>query len=514
MKTDFSGVRALVMGLGIHGGGLESAKFLIRRGASVTITDLRSADVLAPSIKALDDYVRESNARALRYILGKHEQADFENADLVIKNPGVRPDSPYLKAARSVESDISLFLRENPARLSAVTGSKGKSFTASAIFYGLQAFHHDQGHGKAYLGGNITVSPLSFLDELNAEDDVVLELSSWQLGDLFLKNENHCRQGDAAWTDAGVGEAPSQAPGGKIFAPFFKPRIAVLTAIMSDHLDRYGTMDAYIADKRLIYKNQDSSCTTIALDDQWGRSFLRETNGRALLCSVETPPDKAAAAWFDRGTGCAFARGPIGLLGKGEITEIVGTETLTPGIHQKINLLEAGLALLDLGIEPSFIREKLSAFPGIEHRLEFFFEKDGVRYYNDTAATIPEAAAAAISALGNPILVTGGTDKMLDFSPLIKAAVKAKKIILLAGSASDKLEKLFAGAGIPCEGPFDKLTTAVKLAVQSASCGDIVVLSPGCASFGMFLNEFDRGRKWKQAVFDECSTGAEGQSRP
>jgi UDP-N-acetylmuramoylalanine--D-glutamate ligase len=180
---------------------------------------------------------------------------------------------------------------------------------------------------------------------------------------------------------------------------------------------------------------------------------------------------------------------------------------LTPGYHQKKNLLAAGIALLDIGLPPDFVGETLGTFPGIEHRLEFFHQADlgegrvGVRFYNDTTATIPEAAAAAVRAFGKPpILVCGGTDKNLNFSPLVEAAPLAKAVILLAGTASDKLADLFKAAGLAWEGPFDKLDEAVLRAMGIARTGDVVVMSPGCTSFGMFQNEFDRGRKWKEAV--------------
>jgi UDP-N-acetylmuramoylalanine--D-glutamate ligase len=188
-------------------------------------------------------------------------------------------------------------------------------------------------------------------------------------------------------------------------------------------------------------------------------------------------------------------------LSRGEEFELVPAKLLTPGHHQKKNLLAAGLALLDLGLAPAQVRESLGAFPGIEHRLEFFCEINGVRFYNDSAATIPEAAAAAIDSFKDPpVLVSGGTDKNLDFSPLVKAAPKAKTILLLAGTGSEKLRGLFDSAGIAYKGPFDSADRAAQAALESAAPGDTVVLSPGCTSFGMFLNEFDRGKKWKEAV--------------
>jgi UDP-N-acetylmuramoylalanine--D-glutamate ligase len=448
------------MGLGLNGGGLEAARFLASRGTRLTVTDLRGPDALLPSITALDAFVRETGAPPVRYVLGRHEITDFQNAGLVVKNPGVRPDSPFLRAARRIETDISLFLRENPARLLAVTGSKGKSFTASAIHYGLNAARaRGLLPGGAWLGGNITVSPLSFLGKLGPDDDVVLELSSWQLADLLL--------------------VPPREDG----RPLFKPRVAVLTAIMSDHQNWYGSMEAYVNDKRIIYRWQDQTDATIAGDDSWGASFRAETRGRPYVYAAATGSDTTMVS-----DPAAYAC-------------LVPARPAVVGAHQKRNLHAAALALFDLGLPPEFIRETLAGFGGIEHRLEFFHEKNGIRFYNDTAATIPEAAAAALEALNHPVLVAGGTDKNLDFTPLAAAAPLAKAIVLLAGTGSAKLIPLLDAAGAPYSGPFDKLGEALSAALARAAPGDTVVLSPGCTSFGMFQNEFDRGRQWKAAVF-------------
>ncbi|MDR3122991.1 MAG: UDP-N-acetylmuramoyl-L-alanine--D-glutamate ligase [Treponema sp.] len=470
------------MGLGLHGGGLETARYLASHGADITITDLRDEQALSPTIERL-----EAAGVKARYVLGRHDIDDFKNADMVIKNPGVRPDSPYLQAAARIETDISLFLAASPARLTAVTGSKGKSSTASAIRWVLsQARVRGLLPGKAFLGGNIAVSPLAFLDVLTAEDDVTLELSSWQLGDLGngLK-----------------AEGPLTADGSAVNGPsargrLLKPRVAVITAIMPDHLDRYGTMEDYVADKRVIYRGQDRGDLTVAAGDSWGQSFLAETPGRSMVYAETPLPDGAAGGWAEGRNGPGLAR-----TASGKTVELVPAKLLVPGYHQKKNLLAAALSLLDLGLAAEFIRESLGSFPGIEHRLEFFHEARGIRFYNDSAATIPEAAAAAVEAFDRPVaLVTGGTDKNLNFGCLAAAASKAKAIILLAGSGSDKLRLLLDKAGIPYRGPWDSVDEALRSALSAASAGDAVVLSPGCASFGMFLNEFDRGRKWKEAV--------------
>jgi len=465
-SPSYAGLKALVMGLGLNGGGLAAALFLAHRGAEVTVTDLRDEATLAPTLQAL-------GSLPIRTVLGRHEMADFEAADLVVKNPAVRPDSPYLAAARRVETDISLFLRECPSTLLAVTGSKGKSSVSSALHWGLT-----QAGKTAYLGGNITVSPLSFLDDLRPQDYVVLELSSWQLGDL---------------------KGRTKAVPGEVATALLKPRVAVLTSIMADHQDRYGGMDAYVADKRVIYQGQDGGDVTVCGVDSWGDSFAAETRGRVLRYSQGPLPAGIDGVWLDP-LGSGFFR-----RGGGDPSLVLPQRLAVPGAHQRVNLLAAAAGLADLGMDPAVVAQGLSTFPGIEHRLEFFAESGGVRFYNDTAATIPEAAAAALDAFSEPVvLVTGGTDKALDFTPLAEAAKKASSLVLLAGTGSEKLAALLDRDGIAYRGPFSDLSVAIDAAFEAARPGSVVVLSPGCASFGMFKNEFDRGRRWKAGVLSRA----------
>lgn len=458
-------MKVLVMGLGLHGGGAESARYLSGQGAAVTVTDLRTEEQLGPSLETLQDL-------PIRYVLGRHNPQDFEQADMVIKNPGVRPDSPFLKVCRRIETDISLFLARSPARLTAVTGSKGKSTTASAIRWVLDSARRAGIlPGASYLGGNITVSPLSFLDQLTPQDDAVLELSSWQLGDLRERRAENRE-------------------------PLLKPRGAVITPIMPDHLNRYRSMEEYVADKRVIYHGQDQQDVTVVSADEWGQSFRAETNARPLVYAEEPLPPDIAGGWIAGKNGPGLVRLP-----RGGTAEAVPPNLLVLGRHQKKNMLAAALILLDLGLAPDFVRDALGKFPGIPHRLEFFHTARGIRFYNDTAATIPEAASAAVDAFDRPpVLVAGGTDKNLDFSPLVRGASRVKTLILLAGTGSDKLIALLNARGISYKGPFDTVDGAVAESLESAEPGDAVVLSPGCASFGMFLNEFDRGDKWKEAV--------------
>jgi UDP-N-acetylmuramoylalanine--D-glutamate ligase len=452
---DLRGVKATVMGLGLNGGGLASARFLAESGAEVTVTDMKDEVALADSIAALQGL-------PIRYVLGKHELGDFSGADLVVKNPAVRPDSPFLRAAKAIETDISLFLRFTAAPVIAVTGSKGKSSVSSAIYHVLSSSGN-----KAFLGGNITVSPLSFISQCTADTPVVLELSSWQLADM-----------------RGLG--------------VLKPRVAVITSIMPDHMNRYSSMDEYVADKRLIYADQDSSCFTICnADDAWGSSFAVETSGKVLWYSSKKK--SVVGAWLCEG------KARIGLYsesGDGSNAEVILPEhLLVPGEHQRKNMLAAALACRAFGLGAAEIEKTIASFPGVEHRLERFAEQDGISWYNDSAATIPQAVSAALASFDAPIvLITGGTDKNLDFEPVRSTYATAKAIVLLSGSGTEKLRALLDEDGVAYAGPFDNLDRAVAEARARATKGDIVLLSPGCTSFGMFLHEFDRGKKFKETV--------------
>ena len=195
-----------VMGLGLNGGGEAVARFLLKRGAYVLVTDMKTEEQLKPTLNsiAFDDTL---NKERLTYVLGGHRIEDFRDADCVIKNPGVKiQGNEFLSAAPAIETDISLFLQFTKAPIIAVTGSKGKSSTVSAIHYGL-----NKAGFKAFLGGNITVSPLNFLEETNENTPVVLELSSWQLADLRGRG-------------------------------LLKPKISLITKIVPDHQNWYGNM--------------------------------------------------------------------------------------------------------------------------------------------------------------------------------------------------------------------------------------------------------------------------------
>jgi UDP-N-acetylmuramoylalanine--D-glutamate ligase len=410
----------------------------------------------------------------VRYVLERHEEDDFSHTDLVIKNPAVAPTSPFLQKAREhgvpIETDLSVFfsLARNP--IIAVTGSKGKSTSASAIAFGLSA-----AHPGARLGGNITVSPLSFLDELSPDAPVVLELSSWQLGDLKGKG-------------------------------ILRPAVSVFTVILPDHMDKYAGMSEYIADKKAIFEEQTADQKAVFnLDDPLQTGFPRETKARSFFFSARALPAGRCGAWQSGEVG--MARVAPGA----EAEEILRTGLL-PGAHNRQNLLCAGLALRLYGVPATSIRDSLAKFPGVEHRLELFLTWNGIRFYNDSAATIPQATVEAVRAVPGPVvLITGGTDKNIDFSPLAEVVQVPSAIVLLKGTGTEKIRSLLSAARVSADGPFDNLRDAVAKAMSRA--GDLaegvsVLFSPGCTSFGMFLNEFDRGRKFKETAAALTSAGS------
>ena len=180
---------------------------------------------------------------------------------------------------------------------------------------------------------------------------------------------------------------------------------------------------------------------------------------------------------------------------------VFGRNLKVPGEHNRLNVLCAGVVLTAFGIAPHIIRKGLETFPGIAHRLEFVAEVGGVSYFNDSAATIPHATIEALHSFSPPVhLIMGGTDKEIDFSVFQGAAGIPQGIYLLEGNAAEKILHVCTAAGVSCRGPFPSLESAVRAARHDASSGDIVLLSPGCASFGMFKNEFHRGSEFIRIV--------------
>lgn len=465
---------ALVMGLGLNGGGEESVRFLLSHGAKVTVTDMKTKDELHETISSIekDASLPKEN---IRYHLGGHSVEDFENADFVIKNPVVKFEgNKFLAKAKKIETDISLFLSFTTSPIIAVTGSKGKSSTVSAIHYGFQSAGI-----PSFLGGNITISPLSFLAATTEKTPVVLELSSWQLRDLRGRN-------------------------------LLKPKVSLITKIIADHQNWYGDMESYIADKRVIYKNQDKNDFSIFDFDadnaetpkpetyaSWGDSFAHESKACVLRYSRKKPPEKIFGAWQE----CACGQKRVGKIFLPPMHEakIALEKLLVPGAAMFQNVLNASLALSLFGLDARELKENFSRWEGIPHRLQYFYAWKNLSFYNDSCATVSEAAAEAAGSFTEKIiLIAGGTDKGLsqkalaDF--LTAQNTNVSSLYLLAGSATEKL--ISDLRSVSYYGPYESLSKLLHDLKENEKnrCEKIkVVFSPGATSFGMFQNEFDRG---------------------
>jgi UDP-N-acetylmuramoylalanine--D-glutamate ligase len=447
--------RVLILGLGQYprGSGMSAAVTFARLGASVTVTDLKKAGDLGSNVRRLKKF------KNVRFVLGKHDLKDIDRAELIVANPRVRPDAKEMKRARKrgipVTSDVALFLDRCPARVIAVTGTRGKSTTSALIAAMLKA------SGKrVWLGGNILVSPLTFLSKVKSKDTVVLELSSWQCESL---------------------SASSRAPD-----------VSVITNLMRDHLNTYEGMEDYAEAKAQIFRHQSPDHAVILnADDPYGRRWIKEA------------PDIVLTFGKARTNDASLRSGTL-FLGKTKIIALRAMKLL--GAHNAVNALAAALAAKQAGANLAGIRKTLKTFKPLANRLEQVRIVKGVTYVNDTCATTPDGAIAALHALkdryGHLWFIMGGADKELDYAELGDAFRRHRNrigVLLLPGSASDKLRKTLVKRRISMERVPD-MKTAVRRASALALKGDAVILSPAAASFGQFQNEFERGERFKAEV--------------
>ncbi len=460
------------MGIGLHGGGVGVIKFLAAQGAEILATDLRNESDLKDSLEAL-------KGLEVKFVLGEHRLEDFTNADMVIKNPGVPEDSKYLAAARakniSIESDVGIFLELCPAPIIGITGTKGKSTVAALLTHVLS-----QHYPQVILAGNIRQSVLEKLPEITKDTVVILELSSWQLADAKKHKKS--------------------------------PYVAVITNIKQDHLNRYGSFQDYIEDKKLILKFQkEKDYLFLNYDDEILRELAKEAISRIYFYSVDgnTLLHAELPALNQKARMGAYIKSKKIYYGAARelIADIKDIKLI--GRHNIGNAL-AAVSVADLyNVPRAKIKAALRAFKGLEGRLQFISKIKDVKYINDTTATAPDAAIAALETISEEfpgqdkrkhiILIAGGADKNLDFTKLGKAiSDRAKAVILLKGTATQKLAKEI-NLEIKTE-PADSMRQAVSLASQMAESGDVILLAPGCASFGLFQHEFDRGRQFNEAV--------------
>ncbi len=458
-RTDtWSHKRVTIMGLGSFGGGVGLADYLARQGANVTVTDLQSAEQLKDSVQTLASL-------PIRFVLGEHREADFIDTDVVFVNPAVPLTSRYLDLARQhhvpLDSEINLFVRQCRGRITGITGSVGKSTTTSLLGSILQL--HDT---RTLVGGNIGGSLLPHLDAMAPDTPVVLELSSFQLEHL-------------AWQS-------------------YSPPLAIVLNLIPNHLDRHGTMAAYQEAKEGILAFQTPTDTAILNgDDPIVRTMALRTPGHRLFYSMDTVLDDGVYA---QGDAIVYASG-------GEWTVLChATDLSLQGRHNLGNAAAAAAAATQLGVPPGTIARGLQRFHGLPHRLEQVATKNSVHYYNDSKATTPASAMRAIEAFERPVvLLAGGSDKGTPFDELAHAACRQTKATIVYGATAPKLVQAFERAVhqqaavapqvIQCTDLESALTHAAALTVP----GDIVLLSPACASYDQFPNYEARGeffRSW------------------
>jgi UDP-N-acetylmuramoylalanine--D-glutamate ligase len=446
---ELKGKKVLVVGLGKSG--LAAAIFLRRRGAQVTVSDVRSAEALAKDIPALLD-------EGIMVEAGGHGLLTFRRQDLIVVSPGVPLDTPELVQVRNfglpIIGEVELAARFLKGKALAITGSNGKTTTTSLCGEILEA-----GKLPVAVGGNIGLPVIALVDESCDDGWSVLEVSSFQLETTYE----------------------------------FRPVIAVILNITPDHLDRHGTFENYAAAKERIFANQTADDALILNADD---DVASKTAARA----------KSTIYWFShkrivRQGACIHDGAIIFRASEQAAPEFVMKVTEIPlkGSHNVENVLAAVCAARLAGVEAAAIRSAVMSFRAVAHRLEFVANVNGVDYYNDSKATNVDAAMKAIDAFPKGIhLILGGKDKNSDYRlmrPLLHERVKA---IYTIGAAAEKIITQVEGA-VPIVNS-GTLDTAVANAGNAAQPGEIVLLSPACSSFDQFQNYEHRGQVFKDLV--------------
>ncbi|HXR37469.1 MAG TPA: UDP-N-acetylmuramoyl-L-alanine--D-glutamate ligase [Terracidiphilus sp.] len=446
---ELKGKKVLVVGLGKSG--LAAALFLRRRGAQVTVSDVRSAEALAKDIPALLD-------EGIMVETGGHGLLTFRRQDLIVVSPGVPLNTPELAQVRSfglpVIGELELAARFLKGRTVAITGSNGKTTTTALVGEILQ-----KAGAPTLVGGNIGVPVVGLIDQSTDETWSVLEVSSFQL------------------------ESTEQ----------FHPSISVILNITPDHLDRHGSFENYALAKERIFAAQDEHDSLVLNADnaRAAQAASRSTAG-VYWFSIEHPVERGA--WVEEGNLVTRAA-------KDEPVEKVMPLHNVPlkGAHNVENVLAAVCASRLAGVSAEQIRTAVEAFQAVEHRLEYVATVNGVQFYNDSKATNVDATAKAVASFSSGIhLILGGKDKNSDYTtlaPLLRERVRA---IYTIGSAAAKIESELRGVVsiLTCE----TLDKAVNAAASDARPGEVVLLAPACSSFDQFDNYEHRGRVFKELV--------------
>jgi UDP-N-acetylmuramoylalanine--D-glutamate ligase len=429
--------RVLILGLGVSG--RNAANFCAARGASVLAADERNPDHDG-EFEGLDPRVEQAIGQPF---------PDSRDFDLVVPSPGV-PVERYRDRARRVWGDIELAYQFLGAPIIAVTGTNGKSTTVRLIEAMLSA-----AGARARAAGNLGTSALELIGE--PLDFAILEVSSFQLETVES----------------------------------FRPAVAVMLNITPDHLDRHGSFEAYAAAKARIFANQRESDTAVLnLDDPAVAALATTTHADLFPFQTSGPLTRGAFLDADAVVLCDSDAPPVRIPLDGM--------RLT-GVHNRANVLAALAVTHAVGVDPVRAAAALSSFTGLPHRSEFVREVDQVRYVNDSKATNPGAALRSLTSFSETLIwIAGGRDKDLAFDELAETAVRRARAAVLIGEGADKLEAALGGRIEVHTAP--SLEEAVQRAANLAKPGDVVLLSPACASQDQFRDFEERGECFRAAV--------------
>ncbi|MBO8168066.1 MAG: UDP-N-acetylmuramoyl-L-alanine--D-glutamate ligase [Thermoanaerobacteraceae bacterium] len=439
--------RVLVVGMARSG--VAAALELAERGAVVTACDLKREAELTEAVARLRTAGVRVHAGGYPRVAG--------NFDLVIPSPGVPATTEPLREAVAhgipVWSELEVAYRFSRGKVVAVTGTNGKTTTTALI----GRMFSDAGL-PVVVAGNIGVPLISEVKKTTPQHTLVVEVSSFQL----------------EWVHK------------------FQPRVAVILNITPDHLDRHGTIENYTAAKAKIFQQQTSlDYTVLNYDDERVKKLAAATPGQVIFFSRQ---HKLEAGVFVRD-------GVITIKQEQELPVVAAKEVAIKGGHNLENALAATAAGWTMGLSPEEIRQTLKTFPGVEHRLEHVRTLDGVKYINDSKGTNPDASIKALEAYPNPvILIAGGKNKGSDFGEFAKMVKQKAREVILLGEAAGELDAALQKEQFTNIHHVDNYREAVSLARKLARPGDIVLLSPACASWDMFNSYEERGELFKQLV--------------
>jgi len=452
-KAYIKNKKVAIIGMGVSN--IPLLDYMHTLGAQVTIFDKREEEKLdAIAITKINDY-------GFAYSLGENYMQNLHGFDMIFRSPSCRPDTPAIleevDRGAILTSEIEMLMELCPGKIIGVTGSDGKTTTTSLIYEMVKA----EGY-HTYLGGNIGIPLFTRIEEMVPEDVIVLELSSFQL--MTMKKS---------------------------------PDIAVITNIEPNHLDIHASYEEYIESKMKIFENQNEEGVVILnYDNAITRKLAEQVKGKVVFFSSKHRLED----------GYIYDEGVIKICQNGLRKHVISTkDVILRGVHNYENICTAMAATASLVNLDTRIKVATS-FSGVEHRLEFIREIDGVKWYNDSIGTSPSRTIAGLNSFEEPIiLIAGGYDKHLDYTPIAKPIVENVRSLILMGATAGKIETAVTEELKKQNKTMDifkceNLAQTVNIAYKVAREGEVVLFSPASASFDLFKNFADRGNKFKALV--------------